>query len=216
MKLRNLAAVLAIGFMGTPALAADLSMLTGLYKTESNKTGGDESGSKDTIEFGSRYGDKFDGEMVEWFGQGSMILRSYDAGENDLSPSNSTSLRLGGGIRSYFDPLTENVAPFAYILGEYRADKDGTFQSNGYTETEASGLYYSAAIGMRMGLDGTFFVDFETNLFESALRATEESTTVTEVGGVETTTESETTKTELYGDSSASLATMGISLGMRF
>ncbi len=217
MKSKIFTLIAGFGIAAMPAQAADLSLISGLYQSEDKKVEGEDSGSKSVIEVGSRYGDKFDGEMIEWFGQGSLILKSYDAGANDVSPSNSTSLRIGGGLRNYFDPLTENVAPFVHLLGEYRADKNGEFTNSGYTETEASGLYYSGAIGLRMGLDGQFFVDFETNLFESALRATEETTVVTiAADGSETKTESESSKTEIYGDSSGALATMGISLGMRF
>jgi len=207
-----------LGMVSGSAQAADLSMMTGLYKNEKSKRGGKDLGSKSTLDIGARYGDKLDGELLEWFGQGMLVLRNYTSGEAKISPSSSTSLSLGGGVRQYFDPFSENAAPFASMMGEYRADKNGDFNgAASYYETEISGLYYSAAVGIRMGLSGEFFVDFEADLFESALFATESRTDVTLNGdGDEVKTETETSKTELQGDTVAALTDMRISLGMRF
>jgi hypothetical protein len=213
---------LAVGMFASSTMAAELSMLSGLYKTEKSKVSDDDAGGQTAIQVGARYGDKLEA-MLEWFAQSQLVLRSYDAPEGGEAPSNSTSIFIGGGVRSYFDPITENTAPFITGWGEYRNDKNAENRaSTTYVESEDSGLFYGSSLGLRMGLNADFFVDFETALFTSALFATEKSETVTTTTdattGVETTTktERETSRTELFADTSGAFQNMLVSLGMRF
>ncbi len=211
-------AVLAGGIItcAAPLQAAELSFLSGLYRSESNETAGVDTGSKRTIDLGGRYAAQLDGKMY-WFGQGMLSLKSYEKGDAGPAPSSSTSLNLGGGVRYYFGKLSENFSAFTYGLGEYRADKDAATTGAGTVEErEKNGLYYGAAFGIRCTLGTEFFVDFETPLFDSALFATEKTETKTSVaGGPTTTVESETKRMELYASTTGAFSKVVVALGMR-
>src|SRR5690606_28589240 len=77
--------------------AAEVSLLSGLYKQEKEKRGGEDAGDRSEIELGGRYADEYDVGM-DWFGEAALTMRSYDAPSGQTSPSDSTSLNLGGGL----------------------------------------------------------------------------------------------------------------------
>ena len=149
--------------------AAEVSLLSGLYKQEKQKQDGEDAGDRSEIELGGRYADEYDVGMT-WFGEGIMTMRSYDAPSGETSPSDSTSLNLGGGLRMYFDPFTQAIAPFIYGKLAYLNDKQADLIAR--TETETNGLFYSMHTGVRFGFDQNLFVDLELPLFTSALNAT--------------------------------------------
>lgn len=210
--MRSLSGVVVAAVLGLAganmAEAAEISLVSGLYKNEKEK-GGE---TKSEISAGGRFADQLDAKMF-WFGQGLLTMRSYSGD----GPSDSTSLNVGGGIRYYFNKLGENVSPFAYGLGEYRSNKDASQNGASYTETEENGLYYGAYFGIRLSLDTTFFVDFEAPLFDSALFGTEksETTSTDPTTGTKSTSKSEKTKTEIFGSSTGALTSMRVALGMR-
>ncbi len=216
-SLKTITVALALGaFAATQAQAAEVSLISGLYKKEDNKVGGNDAGGRSEISAGGRYSDQLDAKMF-WFGQGLLTMRSYDDGGAGDGPSDSTSLNLGGGVRYYFTKLAESVSPFAYGVGEYRSDKDASQTGSSFTETEENGLYYGGFFGIRLSLDANFFVDFETPLFDSALFATEtsETTSFDPTTGAKTTSKDEKKKTELYVASTGALTSMKVALGMR-
>jgi hypothetical protein len=199
-----------------PVNAAELSFVSGLYRAEKDKVGGASAGKKSTIDVGGRFGDQLD-QRWAWLAQGLLSLKSYGSGASGESPSDSTSLSAGGGLRYSFTKLGEAITPFALGLAEYRNDKDAEIQANGdFDETETSGLFYGAHAGLRIDLDKDFFLDLETELFESALFATAktESTTFTTAGKV--TTKSETTRTELYANTAGAFDSTLVALGLKF
>lgn len=206
--------VIALTGVTQVAQAAEVSLVSGLYRTESNESGGVDAGKKTTIDAGGRWSDQLDSQMF-WFGQGMLTMRSYDKGDLAEAPSSSTSLSLGGGVRYYFTKLSESISPFAYGIGQYKSEEDGELGTG--VEHETNGLFYGASFGIRLSLGTDFFVDLETPLFESALFATTKTTTPTTSGTPPTTTnvESESKKTELYVNTTGALSSVVIAMGMR-
>jgi hypothetical protein len=73
-----------------------------------------------------------------------------------------------------------------------------------------------------MTLDSSFFIDFETPLFRSALFATETSTSTFCSAATATTPatctknpEDETSRTDLYADTSAAFSELMVGVGMK-
>jgi hypothetical protein len=196
------------------ASAAEVSLVSGLYKSEETEIADNDAGKITTIGAGGRFSDQLDSRMY-WFGQGMLTMRSYDKGDNEDAPSDSTSLALGGGGRYYSTKLAESVSPFAYGLGQYKSDKTASGTGSGFTETEDNGLFYGASFGIRLSLDTDFFVDFESELFESALFATRKTETTSYATGTKVTSKDETKRTELWVQSSGPFENMIIALGMR-
>jgi hypothetical protein len=207
------ALVVAVAMTAVPAVAMDLSFLTGVYQSEEQKVAGEKGGKKSAIDVGGRVSDQLDTNMV-WIGQGGLELKSYSAPKNGKAPSNSTSLSAGGGMRYYFGKWSEAATPYLQSIAQYKNQKDATMNgAAGYTESETSGLFYGADLGVRFGLDMDFFVDFEAQLFESALFATEES--VSYDTATDTKTETETTSIALHGSSTGAFSSLVIALGMK-
>lgn len=204
--------------LSATAQAAEVSLLSGFYRSEDDKVEKASAGGKTEISVGGRFSEPIQGHLF-WFGQGDLALRSYRKGDRPAAPGDSTSLTATGGVRWYFNKLSEVISPFAEGYGAFQNDKDATFRGNGFSETEKNGLYYGASFGIRFSLQKEFFVDFSTNLFESALFATEktEETSVSTANGTTTTTTttSEHKKTELYVNSRGFLQLMTVGLGMR-
>lgn len=221
LKRSSLIVVGAAAFLFAADLfAAEVSLVSGLYRSKEDKVGGQDQGKETIINAGGRYADEL-GVRLFWFGEGDLTLKSYTAGSSGDSPSNSTGLSAGGGVRYYFDKLGETISPYAYGKGLFRNEK-GVARSPGspdYVETETNGLFYSGHLGIRFSLDTDFFFEVETPLFESALFATTETTRVnfTTAAGTttKTTTESETNRTELYANTTGAFADIKVALGMR-
>ena len=210
MRARSILAM-AILFWTSAALGAEVSLISGLYKTEKDKVEGDSFGEKTEIELGGRFADEYDVDMT-WFGQANMVMRNYEEPKDGKSPSDSTSLALGGGLRMYFDSFSESIAPFAYGLLMYMNDKDAEFGNGlGYTETETNGLFYSMHTGIRFRYDQVIFMELEVPLFWSALNAT---TKVETDDGAGTETERESTRTELYFKTDEAFSAVQVVVGM--
>lgn len=211
--------VIAALFSGE-LLAAEASLVSGLYRSKEEKIGGQDQGKESVINAGGRYSDEL-GPRMFWFGEGALTLKSYTAGKSGDSPSNSTGLSAGGGIRYYFVKLAESISPYTYGKGVFKNEKDVVRSSGSpdYRQTETNGLYYSGHLGIRFSLDPDFFFEIETPFFESALFATEktEHVSFTTVAGAtaKTTTKGETNRTELYADTDGAFASMVVAIGMR-
>ena len=151
------------------------------------------------------------------------MIKSYESGQGGSAPDNSTGISLGGGMRMYFSPFGHSVVPYVAGSGRYMNDKDTTYDggTGGFREVESSGLYYSGAIGIRVGMNEDFFLEIESAIFDSALYANEktERTTVTTGGAggtTVTTSEDETTRMELFASSGgAQLGNAVFALGMK-
>jgi hypothetical protein len=212
--------VLSMSVVGGELMAAEVSLVSGLYRSSEEKVGGTNQGKETIINAGGRYADELSTYLF-WFGEGALTLKSYTAGPGGNSPSNSTGLSAGGGVRYYFNKLSEAISPYAYGKGLFKNEKNvsRTPGDPDYTDTEVNGLFYSGHLGVRFSLSPDFFFEVETPLFESALFATEESETVryTTDAGVttRTSTKGERNRTELYADTNGAFASMAIVLGMR-
>lgn len=197
--------------------AADVAMVSGLFKNESAKIDGTNAGGKTEISAGARYHEDM-GSNMAWFGHGGLSLKSYKAPSGGESPDNSTGIALGGGVRWYFSPFSTSAVPFAAAMGSYENDKDVDYQgsSGGFDETESSGLFYAGSGGVRIGMDSRFWVELETMIFKSALYATEKRQGYSVVNGqFQAGTKTQTTKTELFAESYAPLTSTLVSFGMK-
>ncbi len=196
------------------ALAAELSLVSGFYRTESTESGGQDTGKKTVMDLGARFGEVVEGPLY-WFGEGGISLKSYSRGAASVAPDSSTGLAVGGGLRYYFEKLSESWSPYGLAFGKVQSVKDATYSSSGFTETDKNGLYYGAHFGIRLSLQKEFFIDFETPLFESALFATEKED-VTTYGSPNTKSELTKKKSELYVNSTGAFENVQVALGMRF
>ncbi len=212
--------VLSMATVGGNLMAAEISLVSGLYRSSEEKVAGTNQGKETIINAGGRYSDELSAYLF-WFGEGDLTLKSYTSGPGGNSPSNSTGLSAGGGVRYYFNKLSEAISPYAYGKGLFKNEKSVSRRSGNpdYTDTETNGLFYSGHLGVRFSLSPDFFFEVETPFFESALFATEESETVnfTTVGGVttRTSTKGERNRTELYADTEGAFASMAVVIGMR-
>jgi hypothetical protein len=196
------------------ASAAELSLVSGFYRTESAESQGEDTGRKTVIDVAGRFSEVLDGPVF-WYAEGSVSLKNYSRGAASAAPDSSTGIAAGGGLRYYFAKLSDSWAPYGLAYGRVQSEKDATYQVGGFTETDKNGLYYGTNFGIRLNLQREFFVDFETPLFKSALFATEKEETTT-YGSPNTTSELTRKKTELYVNSAGAFSDVLVALGMRF
>jgi hypothetical protein len=204
MSILRIAAA-ALVLMSAGASAAELSLTSLGYQSESKKVAGTKAGSESIITLGARYGELL-GDDVHWFGQARIQIVSYDAPSGTPAPSDSTGLRLGGGLRYHVMGFSEGVTPYLLAGGAFVNEESGEVGSA--DGEERNGLVYNAAFGFRFNLGADFFAEVETNLFESSLFANREVT----VGGVKT----EYSSFELYADTHESTTPISVNVGMKF
>ena len=173
--------VSASGFRG------EVSGAGGLYKSQSRKLDGVKADTATSFEIEARYAEPYEDDLY-YFSDIGVYLRSYDAEAGFTSPSSSTGIILGAGGRWHLPLMNEFWAPIILARVFYSNDSVGVVGTGG--EIGKNGIYYSGAVALRLTLIQGYFIDFESELFESALFATEKNTT----GGVEV----ETSKFELY------------------
>jgi hypothetical protein len=193
-------------FSGSHAVASEVSVVSGLIKNEKSKSQGKDDGGKSSVEIGARYAQPLSNNM-HWFGQAMLAFKSYDGPDGGKSPSNSTSIGLAGGVRVYFSEFSETALPFLSMSGGYLNDTDAT----NTLETQRSGLYYYGHAGFRFDVDQSFFVELETNLFESALWATKKEKSVQD-----DTVDRETTNTDLFVSTIGSFNNTTVGAGYKF
>ena len=199
----------------TSALASpEVSVLSGAFRNAVYKTNDASSFSMTQFGAGLRYADRIDGPWY-WYAEGELGLINYSKSGAPIVPSNTANLGLGGGIRYYFQKLSDRIEPYALASGSFRSEQVATPVSNGYTETDKNGLYYRADFGIRISLQKEFFVDFEVPLFDSALFATEKDTKA-DFSGAGTKSSSEKQRIELFAKSTGSFNGMNVALGYRF
>jgi len=190
--------------------ASEASLVHGLYR----KSKVEDGLSKSEITLGARYAQQFSQSMF-WFAQGGLSIKSYSSG-GDITPDSTNDISTFGGIRMYFDRINETFTPYGMVSGGFQTISDASQPvANTINETKESGLYYGAAIGLRMNLSKAFFLDLEAPLFNSALSAERKTTNTTQVGSAKTETTSKTTRQELYLDSSGAFGDLILSFGMR-
>ena len=198
--------VICASVLSAPVLqASEISMVSGLYQGEDYKTGGKDDGGKSSMSLGVRYAEPLT-DVLHWFGQGALTLRSFEAPEGKQAPSDSTSIGLAGGVRLYFPEFSQVITPFFSANGRFLSEKDGTIGITA-TETETTGLFYGGSVGFRFEVATDFFAELESVLFDSALFGT----TVTDNG----TTKSEVHSVDLFVASQSSVLNATVAIGMR-
>jgi hypothetical protein len=211
-SVKTLVAVVVLGTFAESAFGAEVSMVSGFYKSESRKDNGTKTGSSSAVDLAGRFGDDLTTSEA-WFAQAGLNLRSYNDAGGATAPDNSTGILLGGGVRHYFSPYGESSVPFVSGMVSYENDKSVDFNGGGtYDEVSRSGIYYGAGVGIRLGLNREAFVEFECQLFKSALFATE---TVESTDAAGNKSKTERNRTELYVASSGALDETTIALGMK-
>lgn len=180
------------------ASANEISLMQGLYKSAKVKNGGGSS----EITIGARYGLN-EQNKTAYFGEGLITSRSYSG---TGAPSGSTSMEIGGGMYYFLPKIGDRFIPYLTAKASFKNNKtiDATFT----TETTESGLFYGADFGIRFRANDRYFINFETEMFESALSAS------TKNKNLATNAETETTRTELYADSTGFMRDMILGFGL--
>jgi hypothetical protein len=188
--------------------AAEISVVSGLYKSEKKKVAGEKTGSNSTFGLGARYAESL-GDNYFWFGDGKLTIRSYDEAADFEAPAGSTSLDLGGGLRYDLADYSKIVVP--HLLGRmsFLNEKTGEISAPNAIESEKNGLFYEAAVGLRLDLSSDFYIDLDCQLFKSALFST-----VSSQGSDGTKTE--TTHFDLFVDTEGDLGDTTVSMGWKF
>lgn len=206
---------LTAALVANTASAAEVSLVSGLYKKSSTKADGKNAGSQSTLGAAGRYHDDLGGSMA-WYGSAGLLFNSYTAPDGRSSPDSGVSLSVGGGVRHYFKPFGTAVVPFGALGGDIRNTKKVDWNSAGYTETTTNGLYYTGIVGLRAGLDSNFFVELELPLFDSALFSVAKTVQVDESTGTKVEKKTEVTNTELWVDTQSALTKTMFSIGYKF
>ena len=205
----NLAFVIScLSFAMKAAFAAEVSVVSGVYKDNITKNSGGRIWKETAFGVGGRYSEPLT-ERYHWYGEGGITIRSYDG------PSNSVSLSIGSGLRLYLDPLTDSIAPYLSAGGEFKNEITAEGVKDIYTESDLNGLFYDARVGLRINLDRDFFLDLEAVLFNSALYGVTKQEVTVVTAGVSTTTKGEVSRTELFMDSDAQFSDIKIIIGMK-
>ena len=206
---------LTAALVSSAASAAEVSLVSGLYKKSSTKADGKNAGSTSTIGASGRYHDDLGGSMA-WYGSAGLLLNSYTAPDGRSSPDNGVSLSVGGGVRHYFKPFGTAVVPFGAMGADIRNTKKVEWTTGGYNETTTNGLYYTGIVGLRAGLDSNFFVELELPLFDSSLFSVAKTDQVDESTGTKVSKKTEVTTTELWVDTQSAVTKTMFSIGYKF
>lgn len=207
--------ILAGAIFSTSAFAAEVSLVSGLYKKTADKAEGKNNGSTSTFGLGGRFHDDLGGSLA-YFASAGLFANSYTAPDGRSSPSNAVNLSIGGGVRNYFKPFGTAVVPFGAVSADIRNQKAVDWKTGGYTETTTNGIHYGASLGIRAGLDTNFFVELELPLFDSALFDVAKTVNVDESTGTKVETKSERTTNELWASTSQGINSAVIAIGYKF
>ena len=194
------------------ATADEISLVQGVFKNRASPGGFRES----TLSAGGRYSQPWD-DNIFWYGEAQLGFRTYSGG-GELTPSDSTSIKVGGGARYYFDHYSDRVIPFAMgrvHLARLRDAESGRgFQ--GLTERTETGIFYGSDLGVRFSLNDDFFVDIETEVFTSALYS-KESNEISRVSqrGIRESKNARGSRSELAFNTSNAFTSMILVIGMR-
>ena len=205
--MRYLASVTVVINLTSFGYGKEVSLLSGLYRSEKVEINDDNAGEESEFSFGARYAEDLD-ENLQWFIEAGLALRSYDAPSGVKDPSDSISIAVTPGVRWFFTNVSTVFMPFVGAKAGYVMDKSGDIAAQ--TETTTSGLFYWGSLGARLGLNDDLFVDFAADIFASALFATRETK-----GLGEGSTKTETTRSELFVRSGTAEPKFSVGVGLR-
>ncbi len=200
---RIVAALFAVSVFAANAQAAELSALSGLYKSNKVKNGLETT----NISLGARYGaEVVDGKS--WFADVNVNNTSYKV-KAGKAPDADSIYSLGGGMAYWMKSLSsDNFTPYLAIAAHLES---GKYTNAAGAQVETTGVSYQSDVGVRINTSDKCFINLETNLFKSYLTKTDKEKTTTAAG----TTTTETTSMELFGDTNGAFATMTVGLGMK-
>ncbi|SMF74029.1 hypothetical protein [Pseudobacteriovorax antillogorgiicola] len=178
----------------THALAEDISLIQGLYRSQDI----DDGVSSSEITLGARYG-LLTEDRKQWFVQASLTQTSYSG---DNAPEGTQSISLGGGRKYFFSRLHKRLIPYLSWVALINSTEPDAV-------TEVFGIFYSGQFGLRLALSKAFHIELESQFFQSELTSTTE---VTNADGSKT----KTSRTELFIDSVGSFDSTLVSLVYRF
>lgn len=198
---RIVAALFAVSVMAANAQAADLSALSGLYKSNKVKNGNETT----TMDLGVRYQtDAVDSKS--WFADLNYTNINTKVPSPAKSPDPSSNYAIGGGLVWWMKALgSDNFIPYVTFGGHLEGGK--TYNNAGNI-VETTGISYGSDVGLRVNTSDKCFFEMQANLFNSYLTKTEKEK-LAAGGTVETTT------MELFGDSEGAFAAMKIGVGMK-
>lgn len=206
-KFTNFVFILITLLTTVRANSAELSFLHGGFQREKIEN----IYTKTSIGLGARYAMQFSDRMY-WYGEGSAEMTSFSG---PLAPDDHTALKAGGGVRYYFDRLSERFVPYAAGLAYLGSEEMTTYSENSVQSIRSMGLFYGAAFGLRWSLTEKFFLDLESKLFTSALFEKQEVKVNSRVGNVVTKSSLNNNKTNLYASSFGDLSNIVLAIGAR-
>lgn len=161
---------------------------------------------------GVRYSDRFD-HRAYWFADAAVSIKSYSG---ELSPGDSTCLKLGGGSRYYFDRLSEKFAPYgSAALYFQNTDQTRPVSSVQIENLRSFGINYDAIFGIRMSLSEDFFLDLESPIFAGELFKKNQRKNIVKSYLSIVKNESEDSANELFFRSFQDQQTIKLSFGIR-
>lgn len=183
-----------------PAFADELSLLSGLFRSQED----DPGFKRQEISIGGRYGFEIDQEArTNWFLEARIASVSFSG---DNPPDDSTDITAGAGQVHYFRKFAKGIQSYLSWFAGVRSSSSADVG----TKTESTGLVYAGNAGFRFDFSKTVFLDLEANLFTSALQETTKTTTT--ATGVET----ESKRTELFADTFSGVDSLRFGVGMYF
>ena len=199
----------------TPLIAAEISVLSGIFESAETETNNDNKIGETTLEVGGRYATDVV-ERYNWMIEVLLRTTKYDAPKGRPDPDDDNSFSVGAGRRFYFLNMSENIRPlFQMRAGLNNASSSKTTNTGAAistTKKESTSLYYAADAGFRFDVSPDFFYEIEVPLFQSSLYGIEKQSSGDGAAKVET----KTRRTDLYVRTYSPLTSARFGVGMRF
>lgn len=219
IKTMSVALIGASLLSSTPLVAAEISLLSGVFQTAETERNNDNKTGKTTLEVGGRFAtDTVD--RYNWMIEGLLRTTKYDAPKGSADPDDDNEFSIGIGRRHYFLNMSESIRPLFQMrvgLNNESSTKTSTTTTGTTTtfttvEKESTSLYYAADAGFRFDVSPAFFYEIEVPIFQSSLYGVEKESS----GEGTSKVENKTSTTDLYVRTYNPLTTARFSVGMRF
>ena len=216
---------MSVALLGTsllctsPLVAAEISVLSGVFQSAETETNNDNKIGETTLEVGGRYStDTVD--RYNWMIEALLRTTKHDAPKGSADPDDDNSFSIGVGRRFYFLNMSENIRPLFQMRaglnntssGSSTSVTTGTTTTVSTVEKESTSLYYAADAGFRFDVSPDFFYEIEVPLFQSSLYGVEKESN----GNGTTKVETKTRRTDLYVRTYSPLTSARFGVGMRF
>lgn len=219
VKSLSFAAAALLSLSSAPAMASEVSLLSGVYQASSTETNNDNKVGDTTLEFGGR----FSTEPVNkscWLIEGLLSTTKHEAPKGSPDPDDDNSFAVGGGWRFFFANMSEKVRPLFQARAGLKneSNSETTVTTAGMTTTtntvkhEKTSLYYAADGGFRFDVSPEYFYEIEVPFFESSIYSVEKETS----GEGASKTDKKTRGMDLYVKTYSPLTSARFSVGMKF